>query len=185
MKTALAALTLLALGAIATDRGVAQEPELPKNAPHFVKTTKAPGLEVRFLDFNWDPEAFATLQNGGSHPVGKRSWVLGRLLSLTNPFKCAGNVVPVGTQLLILNPARGGKGPTLELRYIDMRDVFADLNVIAEPPPGDTYCSGPASFRKVDAFTQRLEMKATDGKDAITLSVHLGDQQTEFKLVRY
>jgi hypothetical protein len=183
MKNRLAVLSSLGLLAFAVARVGAQD--LPKNAPHFVKTTKAPGLEVRFLDFNWDPEAFATLQGGGTHPVGKRSWVLARLLSLTNPFKCAGNVVPVGTQLLILNPARGGKGPTLELRYIDMRDVFTDLNVIAEPPPGDTYCSGPASFRKVDAFTQRLEMKATDGKDAITLSVHLGDQQTEFKLVRY
>jgi hypothetical protein len=31
----------------------------------------------------------------------------------------------------------------------------------------------------------RLEMTAKDGKDAITLSVHIGDRETEFKLVRY
>jgi hypothetical protein len=183
MKARLAALSVFALVAIAAAPGMAQD--LPKNAPHFVKTAKAPGLEVRFLDFKWDPEAFETLEKGGSHPVGRRSWVLGRLLSLTNPFKCAGNVVPVGTSLLILNPARGDKGPTLELRYIDMRDVFTDLNVIAEPPPGDKFCEGAAGFRKVDAVAERLEMTAKDGKDAITLGVHIGDRMTEFKLVRY
>jgi len=182
MKARLAVLPIFVL-AIAAVPGEAQD--LPKNAPHFVKTVKAPGLEVRFLDFKWDPEAFETLEKGGAHPVGKRSWVLGRLLSLTNPFKCAGHVVPVGTQLLILNPSREGKGPTLELRYIDMRDVFTDLNVIAEPPPGQKYCEGPASFRKVDAVAERLEMTAKDGKEFITLGVHIGDRQTEFKLVRY
>jgi hypothetical protein len=182
MKARLAALSVALMGFAAAH---APAQDLPKNAPHFVKTVKAPGLEVRFLDFKWDPEAFETLEKGGSHPVGKRAWVLGRLLSLTNPFKCAGKVVPVGTSLLILNPARGDKGPTLELRYIDMRDVFTDLNVIAEPPPGESYCSGPASFKKVDALVPRLEMTAKDGKDAITLGVHIGDRQTEFKLVRY
>jgi hypothetical protein len=180
MKARLAALSVFALVAMPS---LGQD--LPKNAPHFVKTAKAPGLEVRFLDFQWDPEAFETLEKGGTHPVGRRSWVLARLLSLTNPFKCAGNVVPVGTSLLILNPARGAKGPTLELRYIDMRDVFTDLNVIAEPPPGDKFCEGPAGFRKVDVVAPRLEMTAKDGKDAITLSVHIGDRETEFKLVRY
>ena len=39
-----------------------------------------------------------------------------------------------------------GAGPTLELRYIDMREVFVDLNVIAEAPPGEAYCQLPAVF---------------------------------------
>ena len=39
----------------------------------------SPGLDVRYLDFKFDEEAFATLEKGGSHPVGRRSWVLARL----------------------------------------------------------------------------------------------------------
>lgn len=60
--------------------GAALAQEAPPNAPHVVKYLKAPGLEVRYLDFGWNPEAFAALEQGGDHPVGRRSWVLARLL---------------------------------------------------------------------------------------------------------
>lgn len=78
-----------------------------------------------------------------------------------------GKTLPVGPSLLILNPARAGEGPTLELRSVDMREVFVDMNVIAEPPPGETYCQAPAAFRKVDTMAGRLEITLTEGKGSI------------------
>jgi hypothetical protein len=161
---------------------VAQE---SPNRPHYVHSVKVPGLDVRFLDFKWDEEVFTTLEKGGPHPVGRRSWVLARLLSTTNPFRCAGKAVPVGPSLLILNPAQAGAGPTLELRSIDMRDVFVDMNVIAEPPPGVTYCQMPASFRKVPALAGRLEVTLAEEKGSVDVIAHYGDRETRTTLVRY
>ena len=157
---------------------------VPPNAPHYVQSAEVPGLNLRFLDFKWDPEAFATLEKGGEHPVGRRSWVLARLLTRLAPFRCEGKIVPVGPSLLILNPARGSAGPTLELRYIDMREVFVDMNVIAEPPPGETYCKIPAAFRKVDTSVPRLKVTMTEGKGTIDVISHYGDRETRVTLVR-
>jgi len=155
------------------------------NRPHYVKSVKVPGLEVRFLDFKWDPEVFATLEKGGPHPVGRRSWVLARLLATTNPFRCDGKVIPVGPSLLILNPAQAGAGPTLELRSIDMREVFVNMNVIAVPPPGATYWQAPASFRHVAAKTDRLDVALAEEGGRIDVIVHYGDRETRTTLVRY
>jgi len=157
----------------------------PPNRPHYVKSIKVPGLDVRFLDFKWDEEVFTTLEKGGPHPVGRRSWVLARLLATTNPFRCEGKAVPVGPSLLILNPAQAGVGPTLELRSIDMREVFVDMNVIAVPPPGETYCQMPATFRKVPAVADRLEVTLTEGEGTVDVVVHYGDRETSTRLVRY
>ena len=66
-----------------------------------------------------------------------------------DPLKWNGKSIPVGPVMLVLNPRKGGVGPTLEARYIDMREVFVDLGVIAEPPPGDTYQKVPAVFQVV------------------------------------
>jgi hypothetical protein len=164
---------------------------LPSNAPHFVKSVEVPGLNLRFLDFKFDDEAFATLERGGTHPVGRRPWVLARLLSRTAPFYCEGKTVPVGPSILILHPSRDGGGPTLELRYIDMREVFVDLNVIAEPPPGKAYCTLPAEFHKVDAWVPRLEVTLVEGrpgadapKGTIEIVNHFGDREARVTLVR-
>jgi hypothetical protein len=159
--------------------------EVGPNAPHYVKSVKVPGLDVRYLDFRWDPEAFTTLEKGGPHPVGRRSWVLARLLVTADPFRCAGKAIPVGPALLILNPAAGGEGPTLEVRYIDLREVFTNLNVIAEPPPGETYYKGPAAFRKVATTVGRLEITLTEGKGTIDIASHYGDREARITLVRY
>ena len=113
---------------------------------------------MRHLDFGWDPEAFATLEQGGDHQVGRRSWVLARLLLPTVPLKWEGRTIPVGTAILILHPGRSGVRPGFELRTIDMREVFTDLNVIAEPPPGDTLAAGPAIFEKTDSTAERLDV---------------------------
>jgi hypothetical protein len=86
---------------------------------------------------------------------------------------------------LILNPSRAGAGPTLEIRYIDLREVFTNLNVVAEPPPGETYYQGPAAFRKVDKMAGRLELTLTEGKGSIDIVTHYGDREARLTLVRY
>ena len=68
------------------------------NAPKFVRFAKAPGLEVRYLDFRWDEEAFTALEKGGSHPAAQRSWVLARLLLQQDPLHWNGKTIPVGPQ---------------------------------------------------------------------------------------
>jgi hypothetical protein len=164
--------------------GAALAQEAPKNAPHFVKYLKAPGLEVRYLDFGWNPEAFAALEQGGNHPVGRRSWVLARLLLPTAPLKWEGRTIGVGTAILILHPGKPGIKPGFELRTIDMREVFTDLNVIAEPPPGDTLAAGPAIFEKADTTAERLEVTLADKAQTLELAIHYGDRRAKVILAR-
>ena len=68
--------------------------EAPPNAPKYVKSVKAPGLEVRFLDFRWDEQAFTALEKGGPHPAAQRSWVLARLNLQLEPLKWNGKTFP-------------------------------------------------------------------------------------------
>jgi hypothetical protein len=163
---------------------VALAQEVPPNAPKYVKSFEVPGLEVRYLDFRWDEQAFKTLQSGGPHPVGQRSWVLARFMVTTDPFKCEGKLVPVGPALLIVNPSKGGAPATLELRSVDMREVFVDMNVVAEPPPGETFYQAPAVWRTVGTRTSRLEMAATEGPGTIQVTANYGDKQTGITLTR-
>ena len=159
--------------------------EAPPNAPKFVKSVQAPGgVDVRYLDFKWDPVAFAAIQTGGANPVARRSWVLARLLLQEVPFHWQGRTIPVGPSLLILNPAQGGAGPTLELRQVDMRDIFVDMNVIAEPPPGDSYGKVPAVFSKTPDTAARLEVSLTPRGNALDLKIHYGDRLATLTFTR-
>jgi hypothetical protein len=158
--------------------------EAPANAPKFVKYAKAPGLEVRYLDFRWDEAAFTALEKGGSHPAAQRSWVLARLLLQQDPLKWNGKTIPVGPVILVLNPRKGSAAPTLEMRYIDMREVFVDMNVIAEPPEGETYQKGPASFVKVESVAPRLSVSVEEKGTGFDLSVHYGNRKATIRLDR-
>jgi hypothetical protein len=159
--------------------------EAPKNAPHFVKTVKAPQLEVRYLDFGWNPEAFATLEKGGDHPVGRRSWALARFLLPWSTLKWEGKTLGIGTYLLVLHPKKKeDAGPAFEVRKIDMRDVFPDLNVIAEPPPGESFGIVPAIFGKAETTADRLEVTLTDKTQTIELVIHYGDRLATVVLTR-
>ena len=157
--------------------------DLPPNAPKFVKSVKAPGLQVRFPDFRWDEAAFTAMETGGDHPAAPRSWVIGRLM-VQSPVKWNGKTIPVGSALLVLNPARAGAGSTLHLQYVDMREVFVDMNVIAEPPEGRIYGTIPAGFTKVDAVAPLLEVSLQDKGATLELGVHYGDRKTGITLAR-
>ena len=174
---------LAALGATAVLGAPAHaQYSVEPNAPDFIKTTRAPGLTVRYLDFVWDAEAFAAVEKGGSHRAASRSWVLARLMLEQVPLKWNGKWIPVGPVILVLNPAKGGAGPTLEARYIDMREVFVDMNVIAEPPPGETYQKVPAVFKKVAAVAPRLEVAIAEKGQGYDVSVHYGNRMATLRL---
>jgi hypothetical protein len=158
--------------------------EVSPNAPKYVKSMKAGGVEVRYLDFKWDPEAFATLEKGGTHPAGRRSWVLARLLLQESALKWKGKWIPVGPSLLVLNPARGTAGPTFEVRAVDMREIFVNMNVVAEPPEGETYQSAPASFQEVSSVAPLLEVSLHERAGALDLSVHYGNREATITLDR-
>jgi hypothetical protein len=185
MKERLSIATLaFALAASLASLAEAVQPSAP-NAPKFIKSIQAPGgVDVRYVDFRWDPEAFATIEKGGSHPVGRRSWVLARILLQDAPLKWNGKTLPVGPFLLILHPSRGGAGPILEMRKVDLREVFVDPNVVAEPLEGETYQKAPANFHKVDAVAPRLELSLHDRPGALDLAVHYGDRETVVTLQR-
>ena len=159
--------------------------EKPKNAPDFVKSVKAPGLDVRYLDFKWDEAAFDAMENGGSHPAAQRSWVLARLMLQRESLKWENSRrIPVGSALLVLNPRKGGSALSLEIRHVDMREVFTDMNVIAEPPPDETYRVAPALFDKVAEVAPRLEVSLQEKGNTYELSVHYGNRRTSITLTR-
>ena len=158
--------------------------EAPPNAPKFIKFAKAPGVEVRYLDFRWDEEAFTALEQGGSHPAAQRSWVLARVMLQTEPLKWNGKTIPVGPVILVLNPRKGSAAATLELRYIDMREVFVDMNVIAEPPEGETYQKAPANFGTVDSVAPLLDVTVAEKGNGYDLSVHYGNRKATITLTR-
>jgi hypothetical protein len=159
--------------------------EAPPNAPKFIKSVNAPGVDVRYLDFRWDEAAFASLEKGdGALTVSRRSWVLARLLLQESPLKWNGKTIPVGASLLILNPAHGSTPITLELRGVDMREAFFDMNVIAEPPPGETYQKMPAGFRPVDTLAPLLAVSLQEKDRALDLAVHYGNRKATITLER-
>jgi hypothetical protein len=93
-----------------------------------------------------------------------------------------GRTIPVGPSLLELNPAQGSAPATLELRGADMRDVFADMNVVAEPPPGETYQKAPANFGKVETIVPLLDVSLQDKGRSLDLTVRYGDRKATITL---
>jgi hypothetical protein len=161
------ALALAVLALTVTAAGAQQE----KNLPTLLMNIEAGDVEVRYLNFKWDEEAFGALEKGGA---GTRSWALARILT-PKPITIAGKPVGGGA-LLILNPASGSDPMTLEIRMVDMRDVFTDINVIAEPPAGQTIYKEPADFETVDALADRLTMKLEEAGETMKLSIHYGNR---------
>ena len=168
MKQLALALTILAL--TVTAAGAQQE----KNLPNKLMVIEAGDVKIKYLNFVWDAAAFEALEKGGGAYAGTRSWALARILT-PRPITIDGNPVSGGA-LLILNPASGGDPMTLEIRMIDMRDVFTDINVIAAPPEGTTVYKVPANFERVDTVYDRLTMKLDDTGEKMKLSIHYGNR---------
>ena len=65
-----------------------------------------------------------------------------------------------------------------------MRDIFTNLNVIAEPPHGETYQKVPAVFEKSDTVADRLEVSLEGGTGDLRLTAHIGDRRATIVLKR-
>jgi hypothetical protein len=165
-------LAVLALAAPA----VAQD-----NLPKFLKIVRAPDVELRYVDFGWSPEGFAAMETGGDHPAARRSWMLA-LLRLQRGMRFGGKPVLIGASLLILNPKHGDVPFNIELRDIDMRDLYFEPNVIGKPPKGQTIQIVPAAFETVPETKQRLEITAAPSGNDTLITVHYGNRKTTVTL---
>ena len=151
------------------------EAQKEENLPTEIRTVTAGDVKVRYLNFKWDEAAFAALEKGSGAPAATRSWALARIFT-PKPLELDGKPISGGS-LLILNPARGGMPMSFEVRVIDMRDVFTDVNFVAEAPPGKTIYEGPADFKEVDALADRLTLDLKEADGNYTLSIHYGNRR--------
>ncbi len=153
-----------------------------ENAPTFITAVEVADVRVRYLNFRWNEEAFEALEKGGDMPAAKRSWAIARLYP-SKPIMVDGKRIS-GGNLLILNPARDDAPMTFEVRVIDMRKVWVDPNVIAEPPAGRTLYLAPARFEKTDTVAERLTLALSEGDGTIKLSIHYGDRLAGLEFAR-
>jgi len=162
----------------------AQVPKEPAKdlSMHF---EKAPGIEVRFVDYHWQPVLFEAMEKGTrAIPEATRNWVVARMNIETRPFTLGGARMPVGTYAFTLWPNLDGKGMAVEMRRVDMRDVFPNLNAIAPAPRGETIYKGPARFETVSPPADRLEVAVTEGQGTVVLTLTYGDRRLALTLTR-
>jgi hypothetical protein len=148
--------------------------------PEFLIQSNSGPLDLRYVDFAWNPEGFAAMEAGGNHPAAGRSWMVA-LLRLKDPVRFEGRTLPVGASLLVLNPKHGASPMSFEIRDVDMRDMDIKPNVIGIPPKGETVKIVPAVFEKVADTKARLEIVATaDGDDTLVV-IRFGDRKATLR----
>jgi hypothetical protein len=172
----------IVLAAIPSAAGVSAAGEQAENAPTFITTVELGDVKVPYLNFQWNEEAFDSMDKGGDAPAAKRSWTIARLYP-DEPIVWNGKQIS-GGNLLILNPATGDTPMSFEVRVIDMREVWVDPNVIAEPPPGRTVYQTPAGFEKVADVAERLTLALTESEGKVQLSVHYGNRLAKLQFDR-
>jgi hypothetical protein len=151
----------------------------------FLHSLRVPGVEVRFVDYHWQPAIFEAMASGkGDIPLAKRNWVFARVVLETRPLTLGTTRVSVGNYGLALWPNLDGKGMAVELRRVDMRDVLPNLNAMAPLPRGESIWKGPASFETLSPLAPRMDMTLgeTDGK--ITLTLLYGDRRLSLSFTR-
>jgi hypothetical protein len=148
-------------------------------------SAKAPGLEVRFVDYHWQPALWEAMEKGDrSVPEATRNWVLVRVILDERPLTLESARLPVGNYALALWPNLDGKGMAVEMRRVDMRDVFPNLNAIAPAPRGETIYRGPAKFETASPPASRLEVTLGETEGKIVLTLRYGDRRLPLTLTR-
>ena len=180
--TALTRTTLLML--LTAAPAFAQVPKKPAQDLS-VHTTKVPGLEVRFVDYHWQPDLIAAMEKGSRDvPAAQRDWVLARVMVEPRPLKFEGVTLPLASYALSLFPNQDGKGLVLELRSVDMHAAILNMNAVGPAPKGETMWRGPAKFEIVSAVVPRLDIKATEVAGAPVVTVLYGDRRLSLKFAR-
>jgi hypothetical protein len=151
----------------------------------FLRSDHVPGIEMRFVDYHWQPAIFEAMASGKSDiPEAKRNWVVARVILDDRPLTLEGKRLAVGNYAVALWPNLDGKGMQVEVRRVDMRDVFPNLNAMAPAPRGETYYKGPAAFEPLSPLAERLDVKIAEADGAITLTLRYGDRRLALRLTR-
>jgi hypothetical protein len=173
--------TVLALLALAFPTQIPKEPAKDL----FMHFLKAPGVEVRFVDYHWQPALFDAMEKGTTTvPEARRNWVIARVTLDQRPLRIHGKPMPVGTYALTWWPNLDGKGMAIEMRRVDMREVFPNLNAIAPAPRGETIYKGPAPFETVSPLAPRFDATLGEEGGTVTLTIRYGDRRLLLPLVR-
>ena len=77
----------------------------------FMHSAQAPGVEMRFVDYHWQPALFEAMEKGsGAIPEATRNWVIARVILNSRPLTFGTARLPVGNYALVLWPNLDGKG---------------------------------------------------------------------------
>ena len=151
----------------------------------FMHSLKAPGVEVRFVDYHWQPALFEAMEKGNATvPEASRNWVIARIILDQRALKMQGTALPVGNYALAWWPNLDGKGMSIEMRRVDMRDVFPDVNAIAPAPKGETIYKGPAKFEIVSPLAPRFDATLGEEGGTVALTIRYGDRRLLLPLAR-
>ena len=151
----------------------------------FMHSAQAPGVEIRFVDYHWQPALFEAMEKGsGAIPEATRNWVIVRVILNARPLTFGTARLPVGNYGLVLWPNLDGKGMAIEMRRIDMREVYPDVNAIAPAPRGETMFKGPAKFETADPLAPRFDATLAEGDGTVTLTIRYGDRRLVLPFVR-
>jgi hypothetical protein len=149
----------------------------------FMHTERAPGVELRYVDYHWHPELFAAMETGkGENPFAKRDWVFARLVLETRPMTLDTARLPVGNYGISLWPNLDGRGMSVEVRRVDMREVLPNLNAMAPLPRGETVYRGQARFETAADTAERLAVDVSEKEGAVTLTLRYGDRRLPLTL---
>jgi hypothetical protein len=174
-------LTALALLALAFPTQVPKEPAKDL----FLHFLKAPGVEVRFVDYHWQPALFEAMEKGTTTvPEATRNWVIARVTLDQRPLRIHGKLMAVGTYALAWWPNLEGKGMAIEMRRVDMREVLPNVNAIAPAPRGETIYKGKAEFETTSPLAPRFDATLTEEGGTVTLTIRYGDRRLQVPLVR-
>ena len=151
----------------------------------FMHSAQAPGVEIRFVDYHWQPALFEAMEKGsGAIPEATRNWVIVRVILNARPLTFGTARLPVGNYGLVLWPNLDGKGMAIEMRRIDMREVYPDVNAIAPAPRGETMFKGPAKFETTSPLAPRFDATLGEGEGTVTLTIRYGDRRLVLPFVR-
>jgi hypothetical protein len=151
----------------------------------FLHSLDVPGVEVRFVDYHWNQALFDAMEKGDPGvPEARRNWVIARVSIDQRPLRIHGQQMAVGTYALAWWPNLDGKGMAIEMRRVDMREVFPNVNAIAPAPRGETIYKGPAPFETVSPLAPRFDATLGEEGGTVTLTIRYGDRRLLLPLVR-
>jgi hypothetical protein len=169
MTKTIAALALL----LAPQAGIPKEPAKDL----FMHSQQVPGVEIRFVDYHWHPDLFDALEKGANIPEARRNWVITRVVLNDRLLTIGGTKIAVGNYALALWPNLDGKGLAVEIRRVDMREVYPNLNAIAPAPKGETVYKANVTFDHVSPSAERMDQTLVDAAGKVALTINWGDRR--------